>query len=48
MLILFFTAGLRKCVIGGGVGLGLSALYCLYSATMGGSNKISDYRNQYM
>ncbi|XP_053957359.1 mitochondrial import inner membrane translocase subunit Tim23 isoform X2 [Anastrepha obliqua] len=34
------TAGLRKCAIGGGIGLGISALYCLFQisrASSGGS-----------
>ena len=34
------SAGLRRCAIGGGVGLGLSSAYCVYNwATADSSNK---------
>ncbi|CAD7086244.1 unnamed protein product [Hermetia illucens] len=33
------SAGLKKCAIGGGIGLGLSALYCLYTLAKDDSSK---------
>lgn len=42
------TAGLRKCAIGGGIGLALSSLYVLWSATGGSSKKLRELRSQYM
>lgn len=36
------TVGLKKCMIGGGVGLALSSIYVLY--TMAGSKKINEFR----
>lgn len=38
------TAGLKRCAIGGGVGLALSGLYCLY-VTMASSN---DKKKQFL
>uniref|UniRef100_A0A0K8TRZ4 Putative mitochondrial import inner membrane translocase subunit tim23 n=1 Tax=Tabanus bromius TaxID=304241 RepID=A0A0K8TRZ4_TABBR len=35
------TAGLKKCAIGGGVGLALSALYCLYSMSKDSPRKFN-------
>jgi mitochondrial import inner membrane translocase subunit TIM23 len=41
------TSGLRRCALGGGVGLALTSLYVLWS--MGGSNnKFNDFRQQYL
>lgn len=34
------SAGLRKCAIGGGVGLGISALYVLFQMTRNGSSSM--------
>jgi len=31
------SAGLNRCALGGGFGLGIAALYCLYTATTSGS-----------
>lgn len=42
------TAGLRKCAIGGGVGLALSSLYVLWNVTGGSSKKLKELRSQYM
>lgn len=36
------TAGLKKCMIGGGVGLALSSLYVLYN--VGSSKKFSEFK----
>lgn len=36
------TAGLKKCMIGGGVGLALSSLYVLYNVS--GSKKLSEFK----
>lgn len=34
------TAGLKRCAIGGGVGFGIAAIYCLYTlASQNSSNK---------
>lgn len=32
-----FPAGLTRCAMGGGFGLGIAALYCLYTASTSGS-----------
>jgi len=39
------TAGLQRCAIGGGVGFGVAALYCLYSwaSSQGSSRKLNFY-----
>lgn len=37
------TAGLKKCVIGGGVGLALSSMYVLYNE-LGTSKKFNDFK----
>ncbi|XP_052865906.1 mitochondrial import inner membrane translocase subunit Tim23 [Anopheles cruzii] len=42
------SAGLRKCVLGGGIGLALTSLYVLWSATSGGSKKLNDLKSQYL
>jgi mitochondrial import inner membrane translocase subunit TIM23 len=43
------TSGLRRCALGGGVGLALSTLYVLWSIGSGGSNKkLTDFRQQYL
>lgn len=42
------TAGLRKCAIGGGIGLALSSLYVLWTVTGGSSKKLRELRSQYM
>uniref|UniRef100_T1E2E6 Putative mitochondrial import inner membrane translocase subunit tim23 n=1 Tax=Psorophora albipes TaxID=869069 RepID=T1E2E6_9DIPT len=42
------TAGLRKCALGGGIGLALSSLYVLWSVSGGSSKKLKDLRSQYM
>lgn len=42
------SAGLRKCVIGGGIGLALTSLYVLWSVAGGGSKKLSDLKSQYL
>lgn len=39
----FFVAGLRKCAMGGGVGLALSGMYCIWVAAGSGKRM-----NQYM
>lgn len=33
------TSGLKRLAIGGGVGFGIAALYCLYSLTLQSPNK---------
>lgn len=38
------SAGLRKCAMGGVVGLGISAMYCLWGISRGTSKKFSDYK----
>uniref|UniRef100_A0A2M4C047 Putative mitochondrial import inner membrane translocase subunit tim23 n=1 Tax=Anopheles marajoara TaxID=58244 RepID=A0A2M4C047_9DIPT len=42
------SAGIRKCALGGGVGLALTSLYVLWSMTGGGSRKLSDLKSQYI
>lgn len=43
------SSGLRRCALGGAVGLALTGLYVLYSIGTGGSNKkLTDFRNQYL
>lgn len=37
------TTGLKRCAIGGGVGFGLSAIYCLYSLGTQNNKKLSLY-----
>jgi import inner membrane translocase subunit TIM23 len=41
-------AGLKKCALGGGIGLGLSAIYVLYSLTGGSTKKFKELRQQYI
>uniref|UniRef100_U5ERN8 Putative mitochondrial import inner membrane translocase subunit tim23 n=1 Tax=Corethrella appendiculata TaxID=1370023 RepID=U5ERN8_9DIPT len=42
------SAGFKRCAIGGGVGIALTSLYCLWSAYSGNSKKINDLRRQYL
>ncbi|XP_050084328.1 mitochondrial import inner membrane translocase subunit Tim23 [Anopheles aquasalis] len=42
------SAGIRKCALGGGVGLALTSLYVLWNMTGGGSRKLSDLKSQYI
>lgn len=42
------TAGLRKCAIGGGIGLALTSMYVLWSVAGGGSKKLSDLKSQFL
>lgn len=42
------TSGIRKCAIGGGVGLALSSLYVLWTITGGSSKKMRELRSQYL
>lgn len=41
------TSGLRRCLIGGGVGLALTSLYCI-ATVASTSTKVTDLRNQYL
>lgn len=41
------STGLRKCALGGGIGFGLAALYCLYSMSSGQGKPIS-FNKSYM
>lgn len=38
------TAGLRKCAIGGAVGLALSSLWVFYNVSTGSSKKFSEFK----
>lgn len=38
------SAGLRKCAMGGAIGFGISALWCLYGISKGSSSKFNDYK----
>lgn len=40
------TSGLRRCLVGGGVGLALTSLYCI--ANLATTSKVTDLRNQYL
>jgi len=40
------SAGLRRCAMGGGIGLAVTSLYCLWNVAS--STKITDLRNQYL
>lgn len=42
------SAGIRKCALGGGVGLALTSMYVLWSMAGGGSRKLSDLKSQYI
>lgn len=42
------TAGLRKCALGGGIGLALSGLYVLWGITGGSSKNLKELRSQYL
>lgn len=37
------TAGMKRCAIGGGVGFGIAAAYCLYSLGAQNNKKLSLY-----
>ncbi|CAO1353938.1 unnamed protein product [Diamesa hyperborea] len=39
------TAGLKKCLIGGGVGLAISAVWAAYMLSGGSSKKFNDFKN---
>jgi len=40
------TGGLRKCAIGGGIGLALTGAYCLWN--LGSNSKITELKSQYL
>jgi len=41
--ICILTAGVRKCGIGGAVGLGLASIYCLWTAR----DRLQGFRQEY-
>jgi import inner membrane translocase subunit TIM23 len=40
------SAGLKRCALGGGIGLAVASAYCLWN--LGSSTKITELRNQYL
>lgn len=38
------SAGMRSCAVGGAIGFGISALWCLYGISKGSSSKFNDYK----